>query len=162
MNIDCDTDIRLQITCLWFMMSASSYLIVFILYMNVGVRRITKEEREFGQFDLFDDEQTPYSTFNFKYSHLAFQRLSQLTEFNTLANVEAIKDTFAEVIAKKRVTPTKRVCKPEDIPKLRRMSKENKSILSKLLLKTQSGITEAEKDIVKTEQRDPAIVEEKT
>jgi hypothetical protein len=56
----------------------------------LGVPR-PENEKDFANFDIFDDPSTPYSTFNFKYSHEAFERLSKLTEFNTLSNIEAIK-----------------------------------------------------------------------
>jgi hypothetical protein len=67
----------------------------------LGVPR-PENEKDFANFDIFDDPSTPYSTFNFKYSHEAFERLSKLTEFNTLSNIEAIKKAMIETIAKKR------------------------------------------------------------
>lgn len=137
----------------------------FRKFIKPGVRRKTEEEKSFAQFDIFDDEKTPYSTFNFKYSHQAFQRLSQLTEFNTLANIEAIKDTIAKVIAQKRITPTKCPCKLEDIPKLRRVSQKNKNRLSRFVSRVRSGrysISEAKKDIDKPLENDSPIVEEKS
>jgi hypothetical protein len=68
---------------------------------------------DFANFDIFDDPSTPYSTFNFKYSHEAFERLSKLTEFNTLSNIEAIKKAMIETIAKKRTTPPKMPIQPK-------------------------------------------------
>lgn len=53
-----------------------------------GVPRETDEEREFADFDIFDDPETPYSTFNFQYSNQAFTQLHSLMEFNTLNNIE--------------------------------------------------------------------------
>ncbi|XP_062622371.1 cytosolic phospholipase A2-like [Saccostrea cucullata] len=49
-----------------------------------GVPRTTDEEKEFADFDIFDDPQQPYSTFNFKYPRKSFDRLTKLTEYNTL------------------------------------------------------------------------------
>lgn len=53
-----------------------------------GVPRETDEERDFADFDIFDDPETPYSTFNFQYSNQAFTQLHNLMEFNTLNNIE--------------------------------------------------------------------------
>lgn len=53
-----------------------------------GVPRETDKEKEFADFDIFDDAETPYSTFNFKYSNQAFKQLHDLMEFNTLNNIE--------------------------------------------------------------------------
>uniref|UniRef100_A0A3B4CMG8 Phospholipase A2 n=1 Tax=Pygocentrus nattereri TaxID=42514 RepID=A0A3B4CMG8_PYGNA len=53
-----------------------------------GVPRETDKEKEFGDFDIFDDPETPYSTFNFQYSNQAFRQLHDLMEFNTLNNIE--------------------------------------------------------------------------
>lgn len=76
-------------------------------FKEPGVPRETPEEKEFANFDLFDDPAAPYSTFNFKYSHLAFDRLAKLTEFNTLMQVEEIKKCIAEQIELKRFLPTR-------------------------------------------------------
>lgn len=54
----------------------------------VGVPRETDKERKFADFDIFDDPETPYSTFNFQYSNQAFKQLHDLMEFNTLNNIE--------------------------------------------------------------------------
>ncbi|CAE1306873.1 PLA2G4 [Acanthosepion pharaonis] len=72
-----------------------------------GVPRETPEEKEFANFSIFEDPAAPYSTFNFKYSHLAFDRLAKLTEFNTLLHVEEIKKCIAEQIELKRFLPTR-------------------------------------------------------
>lgn len=53
-----------------------------------GVPRETDKERDFADFDIFDDPETPYSTFNFQYSNQAFTQLHDLMEFNTLNNIE--------------------------------------------------------------------------
>lgn len=54
----------------------------------VGVPRETQEEKDFADFDIFDDPDTPFSTFNFQYSNDAFNRLHDLMEFNTLNNLD--------------------------------------------------------------------------
>ncbi|XP_045199096.2 cytosolic phospholipase A2-like isoform X2 [Mercenaria mercenaria] len=61
-----------------------------------GRRRRTKEEKEYADFEIFDDPNRPYSTFNFKYTNLAFDRLADLMEFNTLL----CKDLIVENIKK--------------------------------------------------------------
>ena len=79
------------------------YIFLTNLYLKLticpGVPRETQEELDFADFDLFDDPERPYSTFNFKYQHKAFDRLTQLAEFNTLLHVEDIKKvpTFVSV-----------------------------------------------------------------
>lgn len=57
-------------------------------YCCAGVPRETDKEKEFADFDIFDDPETPYSTFNFQYSNQAFKQLHDLMEFNTLNNIE--------------------------------------------------------------------------
>lgn len=53
-----------------------------------GVPRVTEKEKELADFDIFDDPESPFSTFNFQYSNEAFTRLHDLMEFNTLNNLE--------------------------------------------------------------------------
>ena len=94
-----------------------------------GVRRRSKEEKEFANFDIFDDPDRPYSTFNFKYSNLAFDRLSALTEFNTLLCKDMIMQKIKDCV--KRVQKYKLIkrvpIKLKDIKKLKikNKSKEN-------------------------------------
>uniref|UniRef100_A0A8B9J8T1 Phospholipase A2 n=1 Tax=Astyanax mexicanus TaxID=7994 RepID=A0A8B9J8T1_ASTMX len=75
-------------------------------YKAPGVRRETEKEKEFGEFDIFDDPATPYSTFNFQYSNQAFKQLHDLMEFNTLNNIEVIKDAIKESILQRRENPS--------------------------------------------------------
>lgn len=56
--------------------------------MFEGVPRETEQEKKMADFDIFDDPETPYSTFNFQYSNQAFTQLHDLMEFNTLNNIE--------------------------------------------------------------------------
>lgn len=128
--------------------TSSSYV-----YGFSGIRRRTKEDKDFADFDIFDDPATPYSTFNFKYSHLAFDRLSKLTEFNTLLNIEEIKTVISDVIERKRSEPSRCPCALEAVPLLRRVSQKNKKRLSKFLSRLTSGrysATEAKKGIDKS------------
>ncbi|KAK3095950.1 hypothetical protein FSP39_021231 [Pinctada imbricata] len=107
--------------------------IEFRKYKRPGIPRETKEEKEFANFDIFDDPQTPYSTFNFKYTHEAFERLSKLTEFNTLLNVEEIKSVLKETIEKKKAVPPKMPISLNEVKNLRRVSVKNKNRLSSYL-----------------------------
>ncbi|CAH1272832.1 PLA2G4A, partial [Branchiostoma lanceolatum] len=76
--------------------------IEFRKFAKPGVKRETEEELEFANFDLFDDPNTPFSTFNFCYPHKAFDRLAQLMEFNTLLSLDIIKDNMAECVQRRR------------------------------------------------------------
>lgn len=65
------------------------YLLTFLLInLFTGVPRETEKEKELADFDIFDDPESPFSTFNFQYSNEAFTRLHDLMEFNTLNNLE--------------------------------------------------------------------------
>ncbi|XP_023662208.1 cytosolic phospholipase A2 [Paramormyrops kingsleyae] len=72
-----------------------------------GVPRENDKEREFADFDIFDDPETPYSTFNFQYSNQAFTQLHDLMEFNTLNNIEVIKDAIKESIMYRKENPSR-------------------------------------------------------
>ncbi|XP_033759860.1 cytosolic phospholipase A2-like isoform X3 [Pecten maximus] len=107
--------------------------IEFRKFLSPGVPRVTEEELEFANFDIFDDAATPYSTFNFKYSHDAFMKLSKLTEFNTLLHIEDIKTVIAEQVQKKRENPTRLPCSLKEVNNLRRVSVKNRQRLSRYL-----------------------------
>uniref|UniRef100_A0A7N6AC16 Phospholipase A2 n=1 Tax=Anabas testudineus TaxID=64144 RepID=A0A7N6AC16_ANATE len=55
-----------------------------------GVPRETEREKDVADFDIFDDPESPFSTFNFQYPNEAYTRLHDLMEFNTLNNLEVI------------------------------------------------------------------------
>ncbi|XP_051724394.1 cytosolic phospholipase A2 isoform X2 [Ctenopharyngodon idella] len=71
-----------------------------------GVPRDSDNDIEFGDFDIFDDPASPFSTFNFKYSNQAFKRLHDLMEFNTLNNIEVIKEAIKDSILRRRENPS--------------------------------------------------------
>ena len=75
---------------------------VVILSFILGVPRETAEEKEFGNFSIYEDPENPYSTFNFTYPAKAFDRITQLTEFNTLLHIDEIKEAIAECVEVKR------------------------------------------------------------
>ncbi|XP_025112806.1 cytosolic phospholipase A2-like [Pomacea canaliculata] len=83
-----------------------------------GVPRTTAEEKKFADFDLFDDPERPYSTFNFRYTHKAFDRLAQLTEFNTQLFKEQVLLQVRNCIRARRRHSIRRPCKLKDIKRL--------------------------------------------
>uniref|UniRef100_A0A8D0A8Q2 Phospholipase A2 n=1 Tax=Sander lucioperca TaxID=283035 RepID=A0A8D0A8Q2_SANLU len=60
----------------------------FRTFKAPGVPRETEKEKDLADFDIFDDPESPFSTFNFQYSNKAFTQLHDLMEFNTLNNLE--------------------------------------------------------------------------
>lgn len=116
-----------------------TYFTNILFCCNSGVPRETNEEIKFAAFDIFDDKESPYSTFNFKYSHEAFKRLSKLTEFNTLLHVEDIKNVIADVIKNKRENGPKIPISVNEINNLQRVSKKNRQRLSKFVSKMKEG-----------------------
>ncbi|XP_058030711.1 cytosolic phospholipase A2 isoform X1 [Ahaetulla prasina] len=76
-------------------------------YKAPGVPRETQEEKDFADFDIFDDPDSPFSTFNFQYSNEAFNRLHDLMEFNTLNNLDVIKEVITDSIEYRRQNPSR-------------------------------------------------------
>ncbi|XP_053469808.1 cytosolic phospholipase A2 [Ictalurus furcatus] len=72
-----------------------------------GIPRETEADKEFADFDIFDDPETPYSTFNFQYSNKAFTQLHDLMEFNTLNNIEVIKEAIKESVVYRKENPSR-------------------------------------------------------
>ncbi|KAL1022834.1 hypothetical protein UPYG_G00032980 [Umbra pygmaea] len=79
----------------------------FRTFKAPGVPRETENEKEMADFDIFDDPETPYSTFNFHYSNQAFTQLHDLMEFNTLNNIEVIKEAIKESIMYRKENPSR-------------------------------------------------------
>uniref|UniRef100_A0A8P0T9C6 Phospholipase A2 n=2 Tax=Canis lupus familiaris TaxID=9615 RepID=A0A8P0T9C6_CANLF len=79
----------------------------FRKYKAPGVPRETKEEKEIADFDIFDDPESPFSTFNFQYPNQAFKRLHDLMHFNTLNNIDVIKNAIVESIEYRRQNPSR-------------------------------------------------------
>ncbi|XP_035189027.1 cytosolic phospholipase A2 isoform X3 [Oxyura jamaicensis] len=79
----------------------------FRKYKAPGVPRETQEEKDFADFDIFDDPNTPFSTFNFQYPNVAFKRLHDLMEFNTLNNIDVIKQAMIESIEYRKENPSR-------------------------------------------------------
>ncbi|CAL1594458.1 unnamed protein product [Knipowitschia caucasica] len=74
----------------------------FRTFKTPGVARETEKEKEAADFDIFDDPETPFSTFNFQYNNKAFTQMHDLMEFNTLNNLEVIKDCIKDCIAARK------------------------------------------------------------
>ncbi|NXN75894.1 PA24A phospholipase, partial [Himantopus himantopus] len=79
----------------------------FRKYKAPGIPRETQEEKDFADFDIFDDPNTPFSTFNFQYPNEAFKRLHDLMEFNTLNNIDVIKQAMMESIEYRKENPSR-------------------------------------------------------
>uniref|UniRef100_A0A2K6U840 Phospholipase A2 n=1 Tax=Saimiri boliviensis boliviensis TaxID=39432 RepID=A0A2K6U840_SAIBB len=79
----------------------------FRKYKSPGVPRETEEEKEIADFDIFDDPESPFSTFNFQYPNQAFRRLHDLMHFNTLNNIDVIKEAMVESIEYRRQNPSR-------------------------------------------------------
>ena len=75
-------------------------LIAFFKY-STGVPRATQEEKDFANFSIFDDPEEPYSSFKFHYDHKTFDRLHELMKFNTLLNVDLIKEKIASQVLRR-------------------------------------------------------------
>ena len=67
-----------------------------------GIYRQTQTEKDFANFSIFEDRHNWYSTFNFHYHDEQFNRLADLSEFNTLLAEQTIKDVIADCIKKRR------------------------------------------------------------
>nr|CAD7452324.1 unnamed protein product [Timema tahoe] len=72
------------------------------LYIKTDVLRSTQEEKDFADFEIFDDPADPFSSFNFRYSQLHFDRLTRLVEFNTRLYEPMIREQMKSAVLKKR------------------------------------------------------------
>ncbi|XP_028398268.1 cytosolic phospholipase A2-like [Dendronephthya gigantea] len=77
----------------------------FRKFVKPGVPRKTQEEKDFANFDIFDDPEQPYSSFTFEYEPKTFERMHELMKFNTLLNVDAIKEKIAYYVGYRRNNP---------------------------------------------------------
>ncbi|XP_076342257.1 cytosolic phospholipase A2-like isoform X2 [Tachypleus tridentatus] len=74
----------------------------FRKFKQPGLVRETDEEIQFADFDVFSNPDTPYSIYNFCYTHYNFDRLSKLMEFNLLNNLQTIKDVVKKVMTRRQ------------------------------------------------------------
>ena len=79
--------------------------ILCVQFSFPGVARKTQEEKDFANFDIFDDPNQPYSSFTFEYEPKTFERMHELMKFNTLLNMEAIKEKIAYYVGYRRNNP---------------------------------------------------------
>ncbi|XP_053380553.1 cytosolic phospholipase A2-like isoform X2 [Mercenaria mercenaria] len=77
--------------------------ITFREFKAPGVPRSTEEEKDYANFDIFDDPNDTYSTFNFQYTNQAFDRLADLMEFNTLLCKELIVENIKKCVKKRAI-----------------------------------------------------------
>ncbi|KAK2835269.1 hypothetical protein Q5P01_015753 [Channa striata] len=91
-----------------------------------GVPRETEKEKDLADFDIFDDPETPFSTFNFQYTNEAFTRLHDLMEFNTLNNLEVIKEAIKDCIVSRKENPScmSRPFSLSEIPRKKSLKRE--------------------------------------
>ncbi|XP_043225707.1 cytosolic phospholipase A2-like [Amphibalanus amphitrite] len=101
-----------------------------------GVPRETKEEFEFGDFNLFSGGQEAFGTMNFCYKTKDFDRLSQLTEYNTRINLDVIKAEILRAIRAKQLTSKMSL---KDVVKMKIMSRRSKADFISLVRQMQQG-----------------------
>ncbi|CAB3987287.1 cytosolic phospholipase A2, partial [Paramuricea clavata] len=77
----------------------------FRSYLKPGVPRVTKEDKDFADFRIFDDPNEPYSSFKFQYDNKTFDRLHELMKFNTRLNIDTIKEKIATYVDYRRNNP---------------------------------------------------------
>lgn len=78
------------------------FIALLTCHFSAGVPRETEEEKKFGDFPIFDDPSNAFSSMNFAYEAIQFDRLTKLIEFNTLLCVDIIKKELEEVVEKKK------------------------------------------------------------
>ncbi|XP_069088098.1 cytosolic phospholipase A2 [Pleurodeles waltl] len=98
-------------------------------YKAPGVLRETQAEKEFADFDIFDDPESPFSTFNFQYPNEAFKRLHDLMEFNTLNNIDVIKQAIIDSIEYRKRNPARFSVSLKDLDKRRYLNRDGQSSL---------------------------------
>ncbi|XP_051868152.1 cytosolic phospholipase A2 isoform X2 [Pristis pectinata] len=76
-------------------------------YKAPGVKRESEKEMENVDFDIFDDADTPIFYFQLPIFNKAFTQLHDLMEFNTLNNIELIKDAIIESIKYRQQNPSR-------------------------------------------------------
>lgn len=74
-----------------------------------GIPRSTAKETEFADFSIFEDPEGHYSTFNFNYARKPFDRLAELSKFNTLLAEKTIMDVMANCVRNRRTENAKNV-----------------------------------------------------
>lgn len=103
----------------------------FKKFSKPGVPREPGDKR--AEFSIFDNPKTPYSTFNFQYSNKAFDDLHDLVEFNTLLNVETVKEEIEHCVNLRRRSKSRCSITLNDVRNSRHLSRKGRNILEKVL-----------------------------
>lgn len=74
-----------------------------------GIPRRTAKETEFADFSIFEDPEGRYSTFHFTYAREAFDRLAELSKFNTLLAEKTIMNVMADCVRNRRTDKAKNI-----------------------------------------------------
>ncbi|XP_046841361.1 cytosolic phospholipase A2-like isoform X2 [Xenia sp. Carnegie-2017] len=74
-------------------------------FLTPGEPRLTKEDKDFANFDIFNDPNDTYSSFTFQYNSKTFNRLHELMKFNTRLNIDLIKDKVTGYIDRRKNDP---------------------------------------------------------
>lgn len=122
-----------------------------------GVPRTTEEEKKFADFPIFDDPSNPYSSMNFFYEPLQFDRLTQLVEFNTLLCVDTIKKELEEIVEKKKQYIAKPLAMGDVVNTIKRITSirktKNNNSPSNLKLKVTAEKERALKSYIRQSQQ---------
>ena len=102
--------------------------------------RETKEEFEFGDFNVFTGGQEAFGTLNFCYRTEDFDRLSQLTEYNTRVHLDLIREEILRAIRAKQLTSKMSL---KDIVRMKIMSRKSKDDFISLVRQLQEGVGSA-------------------
>jgi phospholipase A2 len=79
--------------------------ILSTFFIDLEQERKTDEEKDFANFDIFDDPKEPYSSFTFEYENRTFDRLHELMKFNTLMKMPLIKEKITHQVVHRRNNP---------------------------------------------------------
>lgn len=136
----------------FFLFQCCSLIFSFHNISFTGVPRTTQEEIDFGNFSIFDDPKRPYSTFKFTYTHIEFERISKLMEYNTLLSQETIFDNISVCIKRRRKFSIRRPCKSKDIARLSLKSRGKIEKLQQYIKMAEKLAEEAEQEEKKNRQ----------
>ncbi|KAK3095551.1 hypothetical protein FSP39_016026 [Pinctada imbricata] len=76
----------------------------FKIFSSPGVKRETRSDVRYAEFDLFEDKSCPYNCTNFKYTNAEFDKLSELVRFIVLNHEDEIKKQIKKVYGRRAKT----------------------------------------------------------
>ncbi|KAK3095997.1 hypothetical protein FSP39_021826 [Pinctada imbricata] len=76
----------------------------FKIFSSPGVKRQTRSDVRYAEFDLFEDKSCPYNCTNFKYTNAEFDKLSELVRFIVLNHEDEIKKQIKKVYGRRAKT----------------------------------------------------------